>query len=83
MPEKHENFEDAKDGLEQFRRWQEEQKTEQQRKEEALAKLEKDYSEVQKRNSQLEAEISAMKAGVNPDYLEDVVLLATNEMNKN
>ncbi|EGL82098.1 hypothetical protein CathTA2_2461 [Caldalkalibacillus thermarum TA2.A1] len=73
-----EDFNSAKEGLQKFKEWQESQKTEAEKQAERLQKLETDYQTVTSENETLKAQLSAMKAGVNPDSVEDVVTLAKN-----
>lgn len=75
------DFNTAKEGLQKFKEWQESQKTEAQRQAEKLQDLEKNYSTVSEENASLKAQISAMKAGVHADYVEDVVTLAKHLVN--
>ncbi len=70
------DFENAKEGMEKFRDWQESQKTDAEKQAEKLTNLEKDHATVSAENNTLKAQISAMKAGVNGDSVEDVVALA-------
>lgn len=71
-----ENFENAKEGMEKFKEWQESQKTEQQKQAERLQELETNYSTISEENTDLKAQISAMKSGVLAESVEDVVTLA-------
>lgn len=76
-----EDFDSAKDGLAKFREWQESQKTEQEKQAEKLQVLEGEKTTLSEENASLKAQISAMKAGVKPDSVEDVVVLAKNLVN--
>lgn len=71
-----EDFENAKEGLQKFKEWQDSQKTESEKQQEALQSLQGEKETLTKTVSQLEAQISAMKAGVNGDSVEDVIALA-------
>lgn len=71
-----EDFENAKDGLAKFKEWQDSQKTEQEKKDELLQALEGDKDTLSKENMQLKSQISAMKAGVKGESVEDVIALA-------
>lgn len=71
-----EDFESAKEGMAKFQEWQESQKTDAEKQEEKLTNLEKDHASVSAENNTLKAQISAMKAGVVADSVEDVVALA-------
>ncbi len=76
-----EDFSSAKEGLEKFREWQESQKTETEKQAERLQKLETDYQSVASENEALKTQLSAIKAGVNPDSVQDVVVLAKAMVN--
>ncbi len=76
-----EDFENAKDGMAKFREWQESQKSEQQKQAERLQELETNYSTASEENTSLKAQISAMKAGVLAESVEDVVTLAKTMVN--
>lgn len=54
------------------------QKTDAEKKAEKLTQLEKTHADTQAENETLKAQISAAKAGVNTDSVEDVVTLAKN-----
>lgn len=71
-----EDFENAKDGLAKFKKWQDEQKTDAEKQQETLVNLEKDKQTLTSENGSLKFQISAMKQGVIPDSVEDVVALA-------
>lgn len=70
------DFNNAKEGMQKFKEWQESQKTEQEKQAEKLGGLETTNTTLTEENSGLKAQISAMKAGVNADSVEDVVTLA-------
>ncbi|MET3504948.1 hypothetical protein [Halalkalibacter oceani] len=76
-----ENFDNAKEGMKQFKEWQESQKTEQQKQAERLKELETNYTTTAEENADLKAQISAMKAGVLSESVEDVVTLAKRMVN--
>lgn len=71
-----EDFNNAKEGLQKFKEWQESQKTEAEKQAERLQKLETDFQAVTSENETLKAQLSALKAGVNPESVGDVVVLA-------
>lgn len=71
-----EDFDNAKEGLQKFKEWQDSQKTEAEKQQEALQSLQGEKEVLTKTVSQLEAQISAMKAGVSGDSVEDVIALA-------
>lgn len=75
-----EDFDNAKEGLQKFKEWQDSQKTEQEKKDEQLGQLEKASQEKDQTISHLTAQLSAMKQGVNPDSLEDVIALAERQV---
>lgn len=72
------DFNSAKDGLKKFKEYQDSQKTEAQKAEERAKELEKENATVLSRAETLEAELTALKADVNPDSVGDVVVLAKN-----
>lgn len=72
------DFENAKDGFQKFREWQENQKTEAEKQAELLESLETEKSTLSEENESLKAQLSALKVGVNADSVEDVVTLANN-----
>lgn len=76
-----ENFENAKEGLAKFKEWQDSQKTEQQKQQEALDTLNEDKNSLLNENNGLKAQLSALKQGVNADYVEDVVALSERLVN--
>jgi hypothetical protein len=71
-----EDFENAKDGFKKFQEWQEAQKTDAEKQAEKLQNLEKESLQDKETISSLTAQVSAMKAGVNAEFVEDVVALA-------
>src|SRR5690606_31897935 len=75
-----EDFESAKEGLQKFREWQEAQKTEAEKQAERLKKLEESNQTLANENETLKAQLAALEAGVNPDSVADVVVLAKNMM---
>lgn len=70
------DFDNAKDGLAKFKKWQDEQKTEQELVNEKLGTLETNNNDLTSENATLKAQLSATKQGVKADYVEDVVALA-------
>lgn len=76
-----EDFKTAKEGIEKFREWQESQKTEQERQQEQFNALKQNYESVLAEKEKLVAQVSAMKAGVRADSVEDVVVLANALVN--
>lgn len=75
-----EDFESAKEGMAKFQEWQDAQKTEAELQSEKLTKLEKSHAATQAENETLKAQISAVKAGVRADSVEDVVALAERQV---
>ena len=76
-----EDFKTAREGIEKFREWQESQKTEQERQQEQFNKLKQSYESILAEKEKLVAQVSAMKAGVRADSVEDVVILANALVN--
>lgn len=70
------DFDNAKEGMEKFREWQESQKTEQEKQQESYNKLTEEKTTLENEKAELVAQISAMKKGVKGDSVEDVVALA-------
>ncbi|MBF0709732.1 MULTISPECIES: hypothetical protein [unclassified Gemella] len=71
-----EDFESAKQGLEQFKAYQESQKSEAEKQSELLNNTTKELEQERTRTKYLEASLSALKQGVNTDSVEDVIALA-------
>lgn len=76
-----EDFENAKEGFQKFQEWQESQKTEAQKQAEQLETLEKEKGTLSDENNQLKSQISAMKAGVNAESVDDVIALSERLVN--
>lgn len=70
------NFDNAKEGMQQFKEWQDSQKTEADKAAERMTELETTASEKDGTIQTLQYENAALKADVNLDYLDDVVALA-------
>ncbi|WP_281659120.1 hypothetical protein [Halobacillus sp. Cin3] len=75
-----EDFDNAKEGMKKFREWQDSQKTEAEKKEEALNNLERDKGTLSKENNSLKAQLSAVRSGVKDESIEDVVALAERQV---
>lgn len=73
-----EDFTSAKEGLEKFKEWQESQKTEAQKQAERLEQLEKEHGTALEQNKVLQAKLSAVGAGVDAKFVDDVIVLANN-----
>lgn len=71
-----EDFNSAKEGLEKFREWQEDQKTEAQKQAEQLQQLEQNFSSTKEENEVLKAQLSALKHKAKAESVQDVVTLA-------
>lgn len=70
------DFDNAKDGLQKFKEWQESQKTEAEKKQEALENLQKDSQAKDDQLFSANAKLSALTSGVQADFLDDVIVLA-------
>src|SRR5690606_28650957 len=68
----------AKEGMQRYREWQESQKTEAEKQAEQLQKLQEQSQILAAENEQLKAKLAAVQAGVNPNSIDDVVVLAKN-----
>lgn len=75
------DFENAKEGLQKFREWQESQKTEQEKQQEKLQELQTNNETLASENANLKAQLSAVKQGVKADSVEDVIALAERLVN--
>jgi hypothetical protein len=75
------NFSNVKEGIAKYKEWQDSQKTEAEKQTEQLQKLQNDYTMTSDENATLKAQITAMQAGVNSDYVSDVVTLAKSLVN--
>lgn len=75
-----EDFDNAKEGLQKFREWQDSQKTEAEKLQGDYDKAQQTLQEKETENRTLKAQMSAMKQNVNGDYVEDVVALAERQV---
>ncbi|PIC65342.1 hypothetical protein CSV79_01595 [Sporosarcina sp. P13] len=76
-----EDFKGAKEGLAKLKEFQDAQKTESERQAEALKEFETKNGTLSSENETLKAQLSAMKAGVIAESIEDVVVLAKTMVN--
>lgn len=72
----YESAEKMQEALKAYKEYQDSQKTEQERQQEKLTNLEKDTQAKDEQLQNANAQISAMKKGVDGEFLEDVILLA-------
>lgn len=70
------------DGLKQFKEFTESQKTDLQKKEEALRAYEEEKAQWQSKQLEYESKLKASEIGIAPDKLEDALRLANNDPNK-
>ena len=75
------DFNNVKEGITKYKEWQDSQKTEAEKQNEQLQKLQSDYTTTSDENATLKAQITAMQSGVNSDYVSDVVTLAKTLVN--
>lgn len=75
------DFKTAKEGLDKFKEIQDSQKTDAQKAVEKAKQLEDTNLDLTKQVSTLNAQLAALKADVNPDSLNDVIVLANNLVN--
>lgn len=75
------DFDNAKEGLQKFREWQESQKTEQEKQQEKLQELQTNNETLANENANLKAQLAAVKQGVKADSVEDVIALAERLVN--
>lgn len=66
----------SKEELEAFNNWKESQKTEEEKKNEALTNAEKAKQDAEERANTLEAKVTCLSKGVLADSVDDVVILA-------
>ncbi|KAB8118721.1 hypothetical protein FVB38_15340, partial [Clostridium perfringens] len=66
----------SKEELEAFNNWKESQKTEEEKKNEALTNAEKAKQDAEDRANTLEAKVTCLSKGVLADNVDDVVILA-------
>lgn len=66
----------SKEELEAFKQWQESQKTEEEKRNEALTKAEKERDAAEERALAAETKVTCLSKGVNPESVDDVVTLA-------
>lgn len=76
-----EKVDELQEVLTKYKEEQDAKKSEFELQSEKLQKIEADFSSVQTENESLRAQISAMKAGVKADAVEDVVVLAKTMVN--
>jgi hypothetical protein len=74
-----ENLDSAKEALTKFNEWKESQKTEAEKQTEQLTAVQQEAQQAKEEAAALKAQIAAFKANVNPDYLDDVLLLAKSK----
>lgn len=70
------NLDDFKSSLEDFKKYQESQKTEAEKANEKITKAINEKASAEKRAELAEAKVEAMKNGVNPQFVDDVITLA-------
>lgn len=71
------DLESAKDGLTKFKEIQDAQKTEAEKNSERLKELRSNNKSLETQVKDYQAQLAALKADVNPDSVEDVVVLAS------
>lgn len=76
------DFKDAKEGMKKLKEFQESQMSEQEKQQQRLQEYEEQTGTLSKENQSLKAQLSALKANVNPDSVEDVVALAERQVNE-
>ena len=72
------DFSSAKEGLNQFKQWQESQKSEADKQAELLATTQKENAEAKSQIQMLEAKVAALSLGVKAELLDDAILLANH-----
>lgn len=74
-----ENLDEFKTKLKEFNEHQEKQKTELDKANENVTKITNEKTSAEKRAILAEAKVEAMKNGVNPDFVDDVITLALSK----
>ena len=75
------DFKDAKEGMKKLKEFQESQMTEQEKAQQQLESLSGEKETLSKENQSLKAQLSALRAGAQGEYVEDVVALAERRVN--
>lgn len=75
------DFENAKDGISKFKEWQESQLTETEKQANALKEATSTLETVKGEKESLEMQLAILKNEGNPEFLEDIALLASKYIN--
>lgn len=75
-----EDFKNAKDGIEKFKEWQDSQKTDAEKQAAALEEAKNNLANLNGEKETLAAQLAALKAGANPDALDDLIVLAKTKV---
>jgi hypothetical protein len=78
-----EDVKSVKDSLAKLKEWQDSQKSDTEKAQAALAEKEKAADEASKKAALLEAKLDAIKAGVNPKFVDDAIVLAMTKITDN
>lgn len=70
------DFETAKDGMQKYQEWQEQQKTEAEKQAEELQRYQQEAESERSTRENLEAQLAAIQAGAKSESITDVVVLA-------
>lgn len=74
-----EDADEFKKNLEAFNKFQEEQKSEAEKANDKINKVTNEKTEAEKRAQLAEAKVEAMKNGVNPEFVDDVIVIALSK----
>ena len=74
------DFKNAKDGLAKFKDWQDSQKTDAEKQAAALEQASKDLEATKAEKETIAAQLAAVKAGADPEALEDLIVLAKTKV---
>lgn len=75
-----ENLAEFKKNLEDFNKYQEDKKTESEKQNDKLNSANSDKTKAEQRAKVAEAKLDAIKNGVNPKYVDDVISIALNKV---
>ena len=75
------DFENAKEAIAKYQEWQESQKSEAEKQEQALSKLQSDYETLKAQLEDEKAHVEALKLGVTSESLTDAITLAKTRVN--
>lgn len=78
-----EDVKSAKDGLKKYQEYVDSQKTEAQKAQEEVQRLAQEKAEAEEQAQLASIQVSALKSGIAPDFLDDAIVLAKNKKTDN